>query len=265
MADLIMPSRRWDLQLLEQALCAEDCEVVSSISLGTVAQLDDSKYWFFFTRMGNIQSNLAIMWLRGNVRKCVVLVLVFPILGPNMHFGRDYGAWIFLIRSRLRFGRLAVIFYQLPRIYFKGSCCRLLFVHVVVSLVMIRCMLYSCVHKFWRCSPFLHKFSVTGRSFTDFLGFAAFHNFSCVELEQFVVCLWSVWHMRNEVVHGKIVEPAEMLVEKAMEGHATLKSVMLNRRSCVYPVMLAGSSHLHTPLSSIVMGQLARMEEIEVW
>ncbi|VVA28765.1 PREDICTED: reverse mRNAase [Prunus dulcis] len=80
-ADLIMPSRKWDLQLLEQALCAEDCEVVSSISLGTVAQLD--KYWFF-TRMGNIQSNLAIMWLRGNVRKCVVLVLVFPILGPNM-------------------------------------------------------------------------------------------------------------------------------------------------------------------------------------
>ncbi|KAI5334518.1 hypothetical protein L3X38_024651 [Prunus dulcis] len=122
-ADLIMPSRKWDLQLLEQALCAEDCEVVSSISLGTVAQLDD-----------------------------------------------------------------------------------------------------------------------------NFLEFA-FHNFSCVELEQFVVCLWSVWHMRNEVVHGKIVEPVEMLVEKAMEGHATFKvcNAKPNRRSCVYPVTLAGSSHLHTP------------------
>lgn len=29
--------------------------------------------------------------------------------------------------------------------------------------------------------------------------------------------------MRNEVVHGKIVVPVEMLVEKAMEWHASFK------------------------------------------
>ncbi|KAH0982748.1 hypothetical protein GBA52_009925 [Prunus armeniaca] len=40
---------------------------------------------------------------------------------------------------------------------------------------------------------------------------------------------------------------------------------MLSRWLCVYPVTLAGSSHLQIPLSSTVMGLLARVDEPEVW
>lgn len=43
-ADLITPSGNWILPRLDHSFCKEDSDAISSIGLGSVAHLEDSRY-----------------------------------------------------------------------------------------------------------------------------------------------------------------------------------------------------------------------------
>ncbi|CAL8096137.1 unnamed protein product [Prunus armeniaca] len=76
-ADLITDSGAWDLALLTNHLCGEDKKAITSIALGSIAQLGDTNTGTSKKLVGT-QLKLVIGWLYPNATRTLILVAQIP-------------------------------------------------------------------------------------------------------------------------------------------------------------------------------------------